>query len=344
MARQPIVLITGANGEVGHGLIDYLHAQPDVPEIVVLDLHPLAEHQRAMVKEVIVGDIRDDNLLNDIHDRYEIDTIYHLAALLSTTGERNPALAHDVNVQGSAKLLQMASRESDVRGAAVKFIYPSSIAVYGLPNLATKAAHEIVHEEQFLQPTTMYGCNKLYVEHLGRYYATHYKQLMATRPLGVDFRCVRFPGLISAHTVPSGGTSDFGPEMIHAAAQGDPYDCFVRADTIIPFMAMPDAVHALIQLAKAPRAALSRQIYNITSFSLTAAEFAQIVRQAFPLAQINFAPDAGRQAIVDTWPVAVDDRTARADWGWSPAYDMHRAFADYLLPHIRDRYAQAIGE
>src|SRR5262245_20080591 len=138
-------------------------------------------------------------------------------------------------------------------------MYPSSIAAYGLPDLATKMRAGKVTEDEWAHPTTMYGCNKLYCEQLGQYYANHYKQLAAERASGrVDFRSVRFPGLISAVTVPSGGTSDYAPEMIHAAARGEPYKCFVRPDTRIPFMAMTDGVEALLQLAAAPRDRLTQ--------------------------------------------------------------------------------------
>lgn len=341
--REPIVLITGANGEVGHGLIEYLSGQAHFPEIVTLDLKALDEHLLPKVKKAIVGNILDDKLLEEIHQNYEIDTIFHLAALLSTSGEKNPELAHAVNVQGTVNLLHMAIRESESRGKSVKFIYPSSIASYGMPNLTIKAELGAVLEDEYLMPTTMYGCNKLYCEHMGRYYSQHYKQLDEDVTANIDFRCVRFPGLISAFTVPSGGTSDYGPEMIHAAAQEQPYECFVREDTIIPFMAMPDAIKALIQLAEAPRENLSREVYNVTAFSLTAAEFAEHVKAAFPDAEVSYKAHHGRQAIVDSWPAKLDDSQARKDWGWHPDYDLERAFHEYLIPNIRERYAEAVS-
>ena len=143
------------------------------------------------------------------------------------------------------------STKAESHGRPVTFLYPSSIAAFGLPSLEAKRSAGRVREDQFTHPTTMYGCNKLYCEQLGRYYAHHYKRLSADPQSGrVDFRAVRFPGLISAVTVPSGGTSDYAPEMIHAAARGTAYACFVRPDTRIPFMAMPDGVDALLALAR----------------------------------------------------------------------------------------------
>jgi nucleoside-diphosphate-sugar epimerase len=186
----------------------------------------------------------------------------------------------------------------------------------------------------------MYGINKLYCERLGRYYETYYRQLDAAPSVGgVDFRCLRFPGLISALTVPTGGTSDYGPEMLHHAAQGKPYACFVRPDSQLPFMVMPDAITALLQLESARRENLGQLIYNVTSFSPTAAEILEMIQRAFPAAQITFAPDARRQGIVDSWPADVDDSAARREWSWKPAYDMRRSFEEYLIPSVRQRYA-----
>lgn len=338
MTREPIVLITGANGEVGHGLIEYFSAQEHIPEIVTLDLVPLDELLLPLVKKHYQGNILDVKLLEEIHQKHEIHIIFHLAALLSTSGEKKPGLAHDVNVNGTQKLLEMAIRESEARGQSVKFIFPGSIASYGLPDLATKNAAGMIKEDEYLNPTTMYGINKLYCENLGRYYANHCQQLSDERNASIDFRSLRFPGLISAHTVPSGGTSDYGPEMIHAAAQGHAYECFVRPDATLPFMVMPDAIQALIQLAEAPRENLSRHVYNVTSFSLRADEFAEIVKQEFPDAEITYKASAGRQGIVDSWAADVDDSAAQSDWGWSPQYDLQAAFSDYLFPIIREHY------
>jgi nucleoside-diphosphate-sugar epimerase len=187
----------------------------------------------------------------------------------------------------------------------------------------------------------MYGINKLYCEQLGIYYAQYYRQLDADSPRGhIDFRCLRFPGLISAVTVPTGGTSDYAPEMLHAAAQGKPYQCFVREDTRIPFMAMPDAIEALLQLEAAPRHKLTRFVYNVTAFNPSAGEIFELVRRAFPTAHVTFVPDLKRQKIVDSWPADVDDSAAQRDWGWQPTYDLQRAFAEYLIPGVRRRYLQ----
>ncbi|MBI1873205.1 MAG: NAD-dependent epimerase/dehydratase family protein [Acidobacteria bacterium] len=338
--RKPVVLITGAGGEIGHGLLTRLAAQDPRP-LITLDLNPLDRRLAGHVHREFTGSVVDEGLLERILVEFEVDCVFHLAALLSTRSEFAPATAHEVNVEGTLRLLEFAQREAESHGRPVLFMYPSSIATYGLPDQETKARVGKIREEQWNTPVTMYGCNKLYCELLGTYYARRYKQLAAEKVSGkVDFRSMRFPGLLSGETVPSGGTSDYAPEMIHAAARGDAYVCFVRPDTRIPFMAMPDAVSALLQLASAPRERLTRSAYNVAAFNPSADEIRAIVLRAFPGACITFQTDRKRQDIVDTWPAEVDDSAARRDWGFGPKYDLERAFSDYLIPTIRKRYQQ----
>jgi len=339
MARKPAVLVTGAGGEIGHGLICGI-AERGTFDILALDVRPPDPEVARRCVAVRVGDILDRHLLDRLHAEFEIAVIFHLAALLSTRAEFVPETAHAVNVQGTLNLLSLAIEEGRELGRPVKFLFPSSIAVYGLPDVQTKRAAGKVAEDAWLAPITIYGCTKLHCEHLGRYYARHYRQLAAMEPDRVDFRSIRFPGLLSAVTIPSGGTSDYAPEMLHAAAQGRSYACFVRLDTRIPFMAMPDAVAALLALMDAPAGALTTPVYNVAAFSPDAAELADRVRKAFPQAQITFAPDPRRQAIVDSWPEDVDDARARRDWSFQPAYDLDRAFDAYLLPDIKRHYAR----
>jgi len=334
--RTPVTLVTGAGGEIGHGLITRL-AGSGRP-IVTVDLAPLDPTLHGLVHREFTGSITDANLLERVLAEFEVDLIFHLAALLSTRSEFTPVTAHHVNVDGTLTLLEFAQREGESHGRSVQFLYPSSVAAYGLPDLAAKARAGRVREDEWNTPRTMYGCNKLYCEHLGRYYARFYKQLAAHAVGRVDFRCVRFPGLISAMTLPSGGTSDYVPEMIHAAARGEAYNCFVRPDTRIPLMTMPDAVGALLRLAEVPREVLTRTAYNVTAFSPRAQEIHDVVVAAFPRASIAWANDVKRQAIVDSWPEDVDDTAARRDWGFAPVYDFRSACDEYLIPAIRERY------
>jgi threonine 3-dehydrogenase len=337
--RKPVVLITGANGEIGHGLIDRL-ADDASRAIVTLDVVPLETGLARKVQREVTGSILDKSVLERILSEFEVERIFHLAAVLSTRAEFSPVTAHTVNVEGTLNLLEFAYHEAESHGRPVVFLYPSSIAAYGLPSLEAKRKAGRVREDEWAYPTTMYGCNKLYCEQLGRYYARYYKQLAAEPHAGrVDFRAIRFPGLISALTVPSGGTSDYAPEMIHAAARGEPYACFVRPDAKIPFMAMPDGIDALLALAHAPRARLTKTAYNVRAFAPTAEQVREEAIRAFPSASITYHVDDKRQSIIDTWPEDVDDSAARQDWDFSPKLDFVRAFRDYLIPTIKLRYS-----
>jgi len=335
--RKPVVLITGANGEIGHALVANL-AEKQNQAVVTLDVNALDPQIARLVHREVTGSILDTNVLERVLAEFEVDLIFHLAALLSTRSEFTPMAAHHVNVEGTLNLLEFAARETESHGRPVVFVYPSSIAAYGLPDLDTRRKAGRVREDDWNKPITMYGCNKLYCEHLGRYYARHYKQLSEARPSRVDFRCVRFPGLISAVTVPSGGTSDYASEMIHAAARREPYECFVRPDSRIPFMAMPDAIEALLRLSVAAPNRLSVSAYNVKAFNPSADEIRAAALLAFPDAKITYRVDAKRQSIVDSWPEDVDDMAARKDWDFAPSYDFNRAFHEYLIPTIHDRY------
>jgi nucleoside-diphosphate-sugar epimerase len=334
--RQSITLITGAAGEIGHALIERLSDDEADTRLATLDLQSLDESIGKRVTRAYTGSILDRRVLESIQAEFAVDRIYHLAALLSTRSEFTPVTAHEVNVTGTLHLLEFAMSQARSHGRPVLFFYPSSIAAYGVP---AELGNVAVREHEYNTPTTMYGCNKLYCEHLGRYYARHYKQLDAESHAGrIDFRALRFPGLISAVTVPSGGTSDYAPEMIHAAAQGEPYACFVRPDTRIPFMAMPDAVDAILALTTAPAADLRQHVYNVAAFNPSAEEIQRLVKEAYPEARIRFDADSRRQAIVDSWPDAVDDTAARDDWGLSPRFSLRPCFEDYLIPTIAESY------
>ena len=341
-AETGAILVTGAGGEMGHALLETLarrwHGRR---EIVALDLRELPSDRAAHATSIHVGDVSDPDVFDRIGRTHDVSEVWHLAALLSTRGERSPELALKVNVTGSANALRLAAESAARRRSAVKFLFPSTIAAYGMPTLAAKRAAGRVREVDCLEPITMYGVNKRAVEELGRYYARHYRLLESDRlDCTVDFRAIRFPGIISADTVPTGGTSDYGPEMLHAAAQEKAYACFVRPDARIPFMTMPDAVRSLMELAEAPRERLSRLVYNVGAFAPSAEEIAAKVREFFPKAEIRYAPTAERQRIVDSWPEDVDDSAARRDWGWKPEHDFDRAFAEYLVPKIRARYGR----
>ena len=334
--RKKIILITGANGEIGHELINAFHSK-GMDNILALDLHPISQSIENKILEGVIGNILDKNFLEQINSEYEVSTIYHLAALLSTRAEFSPQMAHEVNVTGTLNLLSLAVDQAKSQGEMVKFFFPSSIAVYGMGQ--NKDVAGAISENEYCHPQTMYGCNKLYCENLGIYHANYYHRLADDfKPGHVDFRSIRFPGIISAVTVPTGGTSDFLPEMLHAAAQGENYDCFVRNDTRMPFMVMPDAIQAILNLMKGDKSQLSQHVYNIASFNPSAREFADKVKEYFSHAKIGNSINGKRQGIVDSWPANVDDSAARTDWNWSPKFDLNSAFEDYLIPQITKKY------
>jgi threonine 3-dehydrogenase len=332
------VLVTGACGEIGQALVQGL-AKRGGYRIVTADFMSLPDSIKNLSAEHVQGDLV--YKIKTFYD-YDFDIIFHLAASLSSKAEVATEEAHRINVEGTMQLLMLAAYHAEKYGKAAKFLFPSSIAAYGMPDIETKKNAGVVKEDDWNMPHTMYGCNKLYCEKLGMYYGKYYgqKHLDAIPPTMLDFRAIRFPGLISAFTLPSGGTSDYGPEMLHAAAQDEPYSCFVRADTKISFMAMPDAIKSLLMLMDVPREKLSNNVYNIAAFAITADEFRQRALQAFPDAKISYEVNPRRQGIVDSWPEDVDDSLARADWDWKPDFDVDRFFDDYFLPEIRKRYGK----
>jgi len=336
--RESIILITGVNGEIGHGLVRSLYDK-GIRNVLGIDLSTSDDFVKERTIDCLVGNILDRNLLERINAQYKVEAIYHMAALLSTRAEFSPVIAHEVNVDGTLNLLDLAMEQAQSHGHPVKFFFPSSIAVYGIPSLSEKSTVGAIREDDYRYPKTMYGCNKLYCESLGDYYSHYYKRLSAADSAGlVDFRAIRFPGIISAHTLPAGGTSDYGPEMIHAAAKGEQYSCFVREDATIPFMTMRDAILAIEMLMEARKSDLSQMVYNVKAFNPSAGEFLAKVKTYYPDANIDFVINDNRQSIIDSWPEDINDEKAREDWGWQAEHDMDKAFSEYLMPEIRSRY------
>ena len=197
-----------------------------------------------------------------------------------------------------------------------------------------------ISESNYLNPVTIYGCNKLYCEHLGTYYSKYYQRLGAEEQLCyIDFRSIRFPGIISSKTIPTGGTSDYIPEMLHAAARGEAYKCFVREDSQIPFMTMPDVVCAIQDIMSESMKNLKQTVYNIRAFAPTAEEFRQKIIEAFPQARIEYNVNEKRQKMVDSWPCDIDDSAARSDWNWNPQHDLETGMKEYLIPNVKKIYS-----
>jgi threonine 3-dehydrogenase len=304
------VLITGAAGQIGTDLLQALQDVGDQVYAADLRLPPRPPDPRV---QWIKLDVTDAAAVRDSLDRARPQAVFHLAAVLSARGEADPQLVYAVNQTGTYNVLEACRR-----AGVADMIFASSIAAFS-PDLG-----EAVGDDAPQRPTTLYGVTKVCGELLGEYYHRRY---------GLNFRSLRFPGLISA-TPPGGGVSDYSQLMyLQAAAQGG-YQAYCRPDTRIPLMYMTDAVRALLELARAPRANLRRCVYNVAAMSPTAGEIADAVTAALPRSRITFQPDPARQAILDSWPRSLDDRHARADWGWSPRFDLPRMTAD-LIPRLR---------
>jgi threonine 3-dehydrogenase len=335
------ILITGSQGEVGHSLIEYFLDETDT-SIIALDLRPQEKDLKSKYSARlthVTADITDHHAIKKIFSDYSFTGVFHLAAILSSGGEREPERTHGVNVGGTLNLLSAAQESSIIQKKSIRFMFPSTIAVYGIP-ADEKNPKESIKENAWNFPITMYGNNKLHVENLGTYYSDFYKFLTSTPDdIRLDFRAVRYPGLLSADTMPTGGTSDYGSEMIHAGASGKSYSCFVPPTAKLPFMTMPDAVRAMIELYQAPQSSLTRRSYNVGSFSVTAKQIEEKVRQSFGNIEVTYNPNLKRSAIVASWPGDIDDSKAQKDWNWKSNYSFDSAFSEYLIPSIRKKYA-----
>ena len=318
MAKKTI-LITGANGEVGQGLVDKLKENKN-NTIIAIDLSN--DIYKSKIDNFITGSILDKNLIKNVFKEYHIDIIYHLAAILSTKAEKNKTLAYDVNVKGTKYLIDQAVNQKH----NITFFFPSSIAVYNV--LQSNNHNQIKEGDIFISPATIYGQTKLESEQYG----------IKNSSQKFDFRCIRFPGIISATTMPTGGTSDYAPEMIHSAAQNKEYNCFVNSETKIPFMVMPDAIKGILTLMKAPKECLNSIIYNISSFSPSASDFYFETKKYYANFKLHYEINTLRQNIVNSWPNNIDDNAARKDWSWSPDFDLTTAYKKYLIPTINDYY------
>lgn len=304
------ILITGSGGQVGLELIPVLREHGH--EVFASDVRP----KPAAAPDDCPWDIlnvTDKQAVCELVERRRPDMIFHLAAILSATGEKIPFKCYSVNHNGTVAMLE-ACRELNVP----RLIFASTIAAFG-PGLPDPVPNEVS-----MRPTTMYGVTKVAGEILGEYY-DHRGWL--------DFRGVRFPGLINAG-VPGGGTSDYALHMYTTGIKDGAYESFCHADTRIPLMYMPDAIRALVELAEAPKDRLTRCIYNIAAMSPTAGEIAESVQRAVPGTELTFESDPHRQGILDSWPRALDDSVAREDWDWKHQYDLDGMTAD-LVPAVR---------
>ncbi len=309
------ILVTGAAGQIGSELTLALRKIYGQENVIAAD-HKKSPHPRLMEGPFITVDVTDRTQLEKAVHEYKITEIYHLAAILSARGEQNPELAWRVNVEGLYNVLEVA-RLTGIQ----KIFWPSSIAVFG-----PKTPRENTPQDTILSPTTMYGITKVTGELLCEYYHRRY---------GLDIRGLRFPGIISSETPPGGGTTDYAVEIFYAAVRGEPYTCFVRADTVLPMMYMPDCLKATLTLMQADSSRLRYRIYNVTALSFSAEELAREIQKRVPGFRVEYKPDF-RQCIADSWPRTIDDSPAREDWGWKPDYDLPK-MVDAMLTALRKR-------
>jgi nucleoside-diphosphate-sugar epimerase len=317
----PKVLVTGAMGQIGSELTLALRERYGHDNVLATDVRTI-EGPLAETGPCAKLDVTDPVMLKGILERYGINTVYHLAAILSATGEKNPGLCWRVNMDGTLNVLNMA-----VEMKLGTVMIPSSIAVFGPETPRVNTPQETV-----LKPRTMYGVTKVCGELLGDYYV---------RRFGADVRGLRYPGIISSETPPGGGTTDFAVDIFYKAVQNGEYTCFVKEDTSLPMMYMPDCIKATIELAEADFSKLSHHgDFNVGALSFTAGELAAEIRKHIPGFRVSYEPDF-RQAIADSWPSSIDDRAAREEWGWQPAWDLPSMTAD-MLERLSARFGKRL--
>jgi nucleoside-diphosphate-sugar epimerase len=312
----PKVLVTGSAGQIGSELVPALRAKYGKDQVVAA-VHKAPGGDAIREGPVETLNVGDSSAVSRTVRQYGIDTIYHLAAVLSATAEKNPDLAWEVNMQGLKNVLDVA-RQAKVG----RVFWPSSIAVYGpdVPRTSTP-------QRAPLNPTTMYGVSKVSGELLCNYYFSKF---------GLDVRCLRYPGLISSETPPGGGTTDYAVEIFYSAIKTRAYTCFLREDTVLPMMYMPDALRATTNLMESkPESVKTHAGYNLAAISFSAGELASELKKRVDGFKVAYIPDS-RQKIADSWPMSIDDSEARRDWGWAPEYGLQR-MVDDMLAKLRPR-------
>lgn len=305
------ILFTGCGGQIGTDLTLAFRSIYGSDNVIASDLSDKVSSELRESGPFIQLDVLDKNALAKTVGKYDIGAIVHLAAILSAVGEKNPQLAWNVNMNGTVNIFELA-RERNIE----KILVPSSIAVFGhdTPNVMTP-------QRTVLHPSTMYGVTKVAIELLGNYYNLKYN---------MDIRGLRYPGVISHKTLPGGGTTDYAVAIYFDAVQKGYYECFLREDTMLPMIYMPDCLKATTELFQADKSRLNdATAYNIAAFSVTPKEMAESIRKTIPEFEITYNPDF-RQAIADSWPDSIDDREARKEWDWQPDYNLDKMTEDII--------------
>jgi len=305
------ILITGALGQIGSELVSFLRKRYGEENVIASDIKPLSKVMIGQEEPFEHIDCLDAQAIYTTVKKYNIDTIFHLAAILSAKGENNPQLAWKVNINGLYNVLEIAREQN----CAV--FTPSSIAAFGPSTPKNNTPQETIQ-----RPNTIYGLTKVTGELLCNYYYLKY---------GVDTRGVRFPGIISYATLPGGGTTDYAVEIFYEALKNKKYTCFLNKDTYLDMMYMPDALKAVVNLMEADPSRLKhRNAYNVTAESFNPEQLANEIKKYIPDFEMNYDVDPMRQAIADSWPNRLDDSAAKEDWGWSPDYDLKKMTKDMI--------------
>jgi len=304
------ILVIGAAGQIGSELVPELRKKYGNENVIATGRKTPLPEEIKNNGPVIYLDALEKNLLSKVLFEYDIDTIFHMASILSAIGEKMPQAAWDININGLINVLE-ASRRYKIKN----LIWPSSIAAFG-----PTTPREHTSNTTILEPTTMYGITKVAGELLCEYYYQKY---------GLDVRSIRLPGIISSETLPGGGTTDYAVEIFYEAIKNKNYTCFLREDTVLPMMYMPDCNKALIDLLEAENSKLTRRVYNITGMSFSAGEIAAEIKKHIKDFKIEYKPDF-RQEIADSWPKSIDDSLARKDWDWDPSYNLDLMTKDMI--------------
>ncbi len=305
------ILVTGALGQIGTELTLALRKKYGGANVIASDLRPKPTKAIEDSGPFEVIDVTKPDSIRQVIIKYDIDTVFHLAAILSGVGEKDPALCWNVNMNGSINVLDLG-----VKFNLNRIIIPSSMAVWG-----QGVPKEMVPQDSVLKPTSMYGVTKVAGERLCDYYVQKY---------GLDCRGLRYPGIISHETLPGGGTTDYAVEIFYEAVKNKRYECFLKEDTMLPMMYMPDCIKATMDLAEADFDNLVHHSdFNVAAMSFTPAQLADEIRKYMPEFEISYKPDF-RQAIADSWVYSIDDSCARKEWGWKPSYDIHSMTKEML--------------
>jgi nucleoside-diphosphate-sugar epimerase len=311
-------MVTGTAGQIGSELTPALRERYGGDNVLAVAHITEPTEDVLATGPIEYADVTDKDSIGALISRYRIDTIHHLAAILSARGEQNPDSAWEVNINGLKNILDLA-REHEL----AQIIVPSSIAVFG-----SQTPQDGTPQETVLRPNTIYGITKVAGELLCDYYHDKF---------GVDVRGMRFPGLISYKTPPGGGTTDYAVAIFYEAVKYNRYTCFVKERTVLPMMYMPDAIRCFIDLQEADGSRLKyRNAYNVTGFSFKVTDLADAIRRHIPDFRVDYRPDF-RQKIADSWPNTIDDSAARRDWEWKPKYTL-QSMTEEMIEQLRRRH------